>query len=198
MTATTAILSSAVVLALSGSALAVPPTLSAVSQQDRHPAAAFSAPRADFVAIYFASKPDRATDGSFLQENIASADILTDSETQSGRWSGETQLNPGSYWVMLNASPDFGSCFRDDGTIDPACAEGFSNVATLTVPKPAVRYSVRATVYRYLREASLRLTATPLGESVPTASATGRRTAAPAVSPGLLTASTGTHRRTTR
>jgi hypothetical protein len=161
---TAAILSTVVLLATPGSAFAVPPTFSAVSQQDRHPVAKFSAPRADFVAIYFASKPDRATDGSFLQENIVSVDILTDSEIQAGRWSGETQLNPGSYWVMLSASPDFGLCFRDDGTIDPACADGFSNVVTLVVPKPTVRYAARVTVYRYLREASLRLIATPLGE----------------------------------
>jgi hypothetical protein len=48
--------------------------------------ATFSAPRADFATIYIASRPDRATDGSFLTENIKELDILTDSEIQSGRW----------------------------------------------------------------------------------------------------------------
>jgi hypothetical protein len=163
-----AILSSgAVVLAIPGSASALPPTLSSVSEQNRHAAATFSAPRASFAAIYFSSKPDRATDGSFLEENIASVDILTDSEIQSGRWSGETQLNPGAYWVMLRATPDFGACFRDDGTLDPACADGFSNVATLAVPEPAVRYTARATAFRYIRQATLTLTANPLGERRP-------------------------------
>lgn len=145
--------------------MAVPPTLGAVSHQDRHPTASFSAPRADFATIYLATKPDRATDGSLLQENIKELDLLTDSEIQSGHWVDESQIDPGTYWVMLRASPDFDSCYLfDSGTFDPACADGFSNLAQLNVPKPTPRYSVQVHAYRYLRQVDLRLTATPLGE----------------------------------
>lgn len=152
-------------LAIPSAALAVPPTLGAVAQQDRHPTASFSAPRSDFATIYLANKPERATDGSFLQENIKELNSLTDSEIQSGRWVDENQIDPGTYWVMVRASPDFGSCYLyDSGGFDPACADGFSNVLTLTVPKPAIRYTARVTAYRYLRQASLQFTATPLGE----------------------------------
>jgi hypothetical protein len=155
-------------LAIPSAALAVPPTLAATSQQDRHPTATFSAPRSDFASIYLAAKPDRATDGSFLQENIKELDLLTDSEIQSGRWVDENQVDPGTYWVLLKASPDFGSCYLyDAGGYDPACADGFSNVLTLTVPKPAIRYTARVTASRYLRQASLQFTATPLGERLP-------------------------------
>jgi hypothetical protein len=155
-------------LVWTAAALAVPPTLRAVGDRDRHAVAVFSAPRADFVTIYLASKPDRATDGSFLQENVKALDSLTDSEIQSGQWSDESQIDPGTYWVMLRASPDFDSCYLlESGTYDPACADGFSNTLTLVVPKPSVRYAGRATVYRYLGQASLRLIATPLGERRP-------------------------------
>jgi hypothetical protein len=67
-----------------GGALAVPPTLRAVGQENRHPTASFSAPRADTGTIYIATKPDRATDGSFLDENVKTLDSLTDSELQGG------------------------------------------------------------------------------------------------------------------
>jgi hypothetical protein len=40
-------------LVLAADALAVPPTLSTVGQQNRHPTASFSAPRADSATIYF-------------------------------------------------------------------------------------------------------------------------------------------------
>jgi hypothetical protein len=156
-------------LAVAPSASAVAPTLSSVTVQTRHPAATFSTPRADSASIYFSTKPDRATDGSFLTENIKSLDILTDSEIQSGQWLSETQLDPGSYWVMMRASPDFSSCwnFEAFGGYDPACANGYSNVLTLDVPKPASRYRARVTAYRNIRRALLELTATPLGESRP-------------------------------
>lgn len=152
-------------LAFPTAALAMPPTLGAVSHQDRHPTASFSAPRSDSATIYLATKPDRATDGSFLQENVKELDILTDSEIQSGRWSDENQVDPGTYWVMLRASPDFASCYIfDGGGYDPTCADGYSNVLTLAVPKPAIRYTARVTAYRYLGQAALQFTATPLGE----------------------------------
>jgi hypothetical protein len=154
-----------VALVAASPAGATPPVLGAVSHQDRHPNASFSAPRADFATIYLATKPDRATDGSFLEENVKELDILTDSEIQSGRWSDENQIDPGTYWVMLRASPDFSSCYvYDTGGFDPTCADGFSNVLALTVPKPAIHYAARVTAYRYLRQASLQFTATPLGE----------------------------------
>jgi hypothetical protein len=149
-------------------ALAVPPTLSAVGQVSRHPTASFSAPRADLATIYIATKPDRATDGRFLEENIKTLDILTDSELQSRRWVSESQLDPGSYWMMMRASPDFDACYIvGTGTYDPACADGFSNVQTLAIPKPTTRYAAAVTVYKFLSEASLRVAARPLGERRP-------------------------------
>jgi hypothetical protein len=69
----------------------------------------------------------------------------------------------GRYWVATGDDADL----YDFGGFDPTCADGFSNVRTLTVPKPAIRYSARVRAYRYLREASLELTATPLGERLP-------------------------------
>jgi hypothetical protein len=119
------------------------------------------------VIIYLASKPDRATDGSFLQENIEHLDIFTDSEIQSGRWVDENRIAPGTYWVMLRASPDFDSCYISGGGFDPACAQGFSDLVTLVVPKPAVRYRASVTAFRFSGTASLQLVATPLGEDVP-------------------------------
>jgi hypothetical protein len=160
--------STVVALALASPAAALAPTLSAVGSQNRHPTATFSAPRARSATIYLASKPDRATDGSFLSENIKEVGILTDSEIQSGNWVDADQVAPGTYYAMLRASPDFDSCYIvDTGKFDPACADGFSNILTLVVSKPKVRYSARVTVYKSLREASLRLTATPLGEKRP-------------------------------
>jgi hypothetical protein len=155
-------------LALPGSAAAITPTLWSVSQHDRHPVATFSAPRADLVTVWLSSSPDRATDGNFLQENIAKVDILTDSEMQSGRWLAESRVDPGTYWVMLEADADFTSCWIFElEDLDPACAEGYSNVMTLTVPKPAIRYAATVTAFRYIKRAVLQITAAPLGENVP-------------------------------
>jgi hypothetical protein len=153
-------------LVVPAEALAVAPTLIAVGQQNRHVTAGFSAPRADFATIYVASKPDRATDGNFLQENVKSEDVLTASEIQSGQWLNHEQVDPGTYWVMLEADPAEG-CYLVDAAygvyLDPACADGFSNIVQLVVPEPAIHYSAAATVYRYLDEVDLQLTATPLG-----------------------------------
>jgi len=152
-------------LILPSAAAAVAPTLGFVTQQDRHPSASFSAARASDATIYLASKPDRATDGSFLQENVTELDFLTDSEIQTGRWVDENQVDPGTYWVMLRADPDFDSCYDFvTGGFDPVCADGFSNMLTLVVPKPSIRFRARVTVYKSLGEALLDLTATPLGE----------------------------------
>jgi len=163
-----AVAASACVLGLAGSASAAPPALTAVGERARHPTATFQAPRAGTAVVYLASKPDRATDGSFLSENVRDADVLTTDEIQAGSWLGETQVDPGTYYVMLHASADFDACWIvAEGRLDPACADGYSNVLTLVVKKPTVRYAARVAVYRYSREASLTLTARPLGEKIP-------------------------------
>lgn len=152
-------------LAIAESASAQPPVLSSVTvSSDRHPSARFSAPKAGDATIYFASKPDRGSDGSFFQENIADVDFLTSDEIQSGSWVSSDQLDPGTYYVMLNADPDFDQCWDDNtGTYDPSCADGYSSVVTLTVPVPHIRYTASVSVLRFLKEADLQLKATPLG-----------------------------------
>lgn len=147
---------------------AVLPSLSSVGAQDRHPTATFSAPKADSVTIYVASKPDRASDGRFLTENVVAIDSLTDAEIQAGQWKYASQLDPGSYYVLLDADPSFDACYiLGSGTYDPSCADGFSAVVPLTIPRPAIRYSGAATVYKYLRQITLTLTASPLGVKQP-------------------------------
>lgn len=152
-------------------ALAVPPTITAVAQQHRHPSVTFAAPRADDVIVYIASKPDRATDGSFLQENVVDVGLLTDSEIQSGYWLDSSQIDPGSYFVMLKATRDFTSCDSYDANfnevIDPSCADGFSTVVPLTVPRPKTKYTVKTMLLKNIRIAYLTLTAKPLGVKVP-------------------------------
>jgi hypothetical protein len=95
-----ALLSVLASLVFVGGALAQPPILSSVTvSADRHPSAHFSTPKASDVTIYFASKPDRGTDGSFFQENIVALDFLTTSEIQTGSWTGSDQrLDPG-HWA---------------------------------------------------------------------------------------------------
>jgi hypothetical protein len=139
-----------------------------VGVQDRHPFATFSAPRSDSAAIYFATRPDRATDGSFFSENVEVVDLLTDAEIQAGRWEYESQVDPGTYYVMLNASPDFAICWNFDlGAYDPSCADGYSAVVPLSVPRPASRYTASATVLRFLKRVELRFRVTPLGDRLP-------------------------------
>lgn len=131
----------------------------------------FSATRADLVIAYVASKPDRGTDGQFLSENVVTEDYFTDSEIQSGRWFDSDQIDPGSYFVMLNASRDFGTCDSYDADlneiIDPSCADGFSTVVRLTVPKPKTKYTVKTQVLKPIRIAYLTLTADPLATKLP-------------------------------
>jgi hypothetical protein len=151
-------------LVLAAPAAAVAPTL-AVSALDRRPQATFSAPFASDATIYFASKPDRATDGQFFTENVETLDFLTDDELAAGKWVSERRLDPGTYYVLLRASPDFDRCYLlGTGGYDPACADGYSNVATLTVPKPVSRYTASARVLRYLGQVNADLRASPLGE----------------------------------
>lgn len=148
------------------SAAAQPPVLSSVTvSADRHPSAKFSAPKADDVEIYFASEPARGSDGSFYDENIVAGDSMTSDEIQAGSWTYSDQLDPGTYYVMINADPDFDLCWDEDtGTYDPSCANGYSNLVTLTVPVPRIRYTAGVSVFRFEKEADLRLKATPLGE----------------------------------
>jgi hypothetical protein len=75
----------------------------------------------------------------------------------------DVELSP-----ALNATPDFDTCYRLDlGDYDPGCANGYSNMVTLTVPRPTVHYSIAVTDYSFLKRVSLRLTATPLGVVMP-------------------------------
>jgi hypothetical protein len=138
-----------------------------------------------------------------LQENISTSDLMTDDEIASGRWSSENQLDPGTYYVMLKASPDFGGCYNTDtGGFDPACANGFSDVSTLTVPKPVSRYRVAGTAFRFLGRAALTLTATPLGERRPyrvcTTTAARRRLCVPGVLNGFSWSSSASDTRSIR
>jgi hypothetical protein len=149
-------------------AWAVPPTLGNVSHEKRHPKATVSAPRASSVTVYMASRPDRATDGSFLTENVKETDFLTDQEVQTGSWLHESALDPGTWYVMANASAE-SSCYSVPPpdyklVIDPACANGYSQVVTLTIPKPTSRYSANVQVLRSIGIVYLTLRATPLGE----------------------------------
>jgi hypothetical protein len=158
----------AAALAIASPAGAIAPSLLLVGQQNRHPTASFSAPKASSVTISFATKPDRATDGHFLTENVVHTAFLTDAEIQAGRWLDESQMDPGTYYVLLEASPSFDQCYQfDAGTYDPACADGFSDVVKLLVPRPTTRYAAHVTVLKYVKEADLVLAAKPLGAKQP-------------------------------
>jgi hypothetical protein len=102
------------------------------------------------------------------EENVKTSDYLTDAEVQSGQWLDQYQLDPGTYYVMVEASPDFDSCYLygSGGAYDPACANGFSDIVTLTVPRPATTYSGSATALRYAGKVYLQLRARPLGAAV--------------------------------
>jgi len=147
-------------LAGAGLARAMPPTLVRVAQQDRHPTATFSMPGANYGTMAVSNKPDRATDGSFLEENLEDFDILTADEIQNGSWLSENQLDPGIYYTLLRASTD--TCLDD-----PSCTNGYSNMLTLTVPKPRERFRGSVRNYRYLSTVTLTLKVTPLGEHLP-------------------------------
>jgi hypothetical protein len=139
----------------------VQPALLSVGENSRRPTATFSAPGALGVTLYVASSPDRATNGRFFDENVKDISFLTDSEIQTGRWVSDSKIDPGRYWVMLNA---YNACFLPSGEADPACADGFSEPVPLTVPKPKTRYSVSAKKYRFLESMDLRIVAKPLRE----------------------------------
>jgi hypothetical protein len=147
-------------LVSAGSTQAAAPVLVSVSQESRHPIARFGPmPGVDLVTIYLAVKSDRGPDGRFLPENVKEADLLTNDEIAAGVWVDEKQVSPGLYYVMARAS--------DVGCNDPACINGFSNVLTLRVPKPALRYRAAVKVVRYAGVAHLTLAVTRLGERLP-------------------------------
>jgi hypothetical protein len=146
--------------AFASPAQAMPPVLTGLSQTDRHPAATFRAAGADYVTIRFATSPAQATDGSFLTENVKYSDSFTTDEIQAGLWTGESQLDPGHYWAMLDAD-DFGCPEAPD------CTSGHSNVMELEIPVPVQRYIGSVDVFRYVRVIYLHLTVTPLGDRLP-------------------------------
>lgn len=152
-----------VVGSAAGFGATVTPTLLSVSQVKRHPYATFSAlHQGSEPTIYFASKPDRATDGSFLSENIVASDSLTDAEIQGRAWSYEDQLDPGRYFAMLKVF-DWSDPCSNGGD----CIEGYSNVLPLTIPKPPMRFRSKVEVLRYIGIVYLTLSVTPLGEKLP-------------------------------
>jgi hypothetical protein len=153
------VLSVLVTLAVAAPAGATPPALLSTGHNGLHPTASFAAPGATDVTLYLSTRPDRATDGSFLTENSAGIDFLTGDEIAGGAWMDADTLAPGTYYVMLRASQT--GCYASDGQV---CMEGYSNVLPLTIAKPTQRY--RATIKGgYI--ASFELKITPLGESVP-------------------------------
>ena len=137
-----------------------PPTLLTVGQQSRHPSATFSMPGADEATIYFASKPGRASDGGFLRKNIQELGLLGTVEIRRGSWSFEEQLDPGTYYVMMDAADD-------DCMGQPGCIGGYSNMLTLAVPKPSQTYRGSVVVLQSVQIVSLTLHVTPLGEKLP-------------------------------
>ena len=155
-----AALVTAAALAVVGEANAAPPALLTVGQQDRHATATFSAPGADLATMYVATKPDLASGGGFLEENIKRVDFLTADEIQRGAWLDAEQLDPGVYYVMLRTS-DF-ECPRN-----PNCTQGYSSVVPLEVPRPRARYQVRVFGFRHSGVIYLRFTVSPLGERLP-------------------------------
>jgi hypothetical protein len=146
-----------VCLVVTTPAQASAPTLLGLNEDDRHPSATFAMPGADDGTVYLATAPDRATDGRFLDENVADIDFLTDEEIQAGHWLSGSQLDPGTYYGMVGAT-DF------DCAGDPECLSGYSNVLTMTVPEPRQTYRRRVKVYRYLGIVELTLRIKPLGE----------------------------------
>jgi hypothetical protein len=149
-------------------ASAVPPLLSGVSHERRHPKATVTAPRTSSVTIYIANRPNRASDGSFLTAYVKAVDFLTDQEIQTGAWVHERTLDPGKWYLMARASAQ-SSCYsypppEYKAVIDAACAHGYSGVATLTIPKPMPRYRAKVEFLRHIRIVQLTLGAAPLGE----------------------------------
>lgn len=145
------------VLAVAGPAQAATPSLLFVDHDGLHPTALFAARGADDVTVHIASSPDRATDGRFLAENSVRTDYLTSGEIASGKWMDADNLEPGTYFVMLQA--DTYSC--PEGT---DCIDGYSKVLELTILEPEQTFTASK---RGGEIGSFTLTITPAGEPVP-------------------------------
>ncbi len=142
------------------------PILKSVSQKNLRLSATFSAPDAGVVTVYVAKAPQQNADGSFYTANIADSEVLTAQQISSGTWTEQSELTtPGHYWVMIGANPAQ-TCVLGDGTINPSCANGDSNVVSVTVSPPTTQYKASVlTTHASHGTVSLRLTATPLGAS---------------------------------
>ncbi len=149
-------------LLLPAVAVASAPVLKSVSQNDLRVSATFSAPQAGSATIYVAKGPQQNPDGSFLTSNIADVEVLTTGQIASGKWTETSQLAAGRYWVMVGANPAQ-TCLMG-ATVNPSCADGDSNVRSVTVSLPTPRYKA-GTVSKHSGKGvvALRLTATPLG-----------------------------------
>ncbi len=119
------------------------------------------------MSVDVATSPEVATDGQFLDENIADSDYLTDNEIQSGHWLAQDQIDPGTYYVMLDASADPIQCTRPDFSTDPSCADGTSNIRRVKVPTPVTHYAATTHLYTFVNTIELTLTARPLGDKEP-------------------------------
>ena len=88
-------------------------------------------------------------------------------EIQAGRWLDSSQLDPGVYYVLLQAFPDFDTCYQSGGGYDPSCADGYSDPVTVNVPVPKQTY--RGTVERqtFLKRVELGFVVNPLGAKLP-------------------------------
>jgi hypothetical protein len=154
----------AATLTLAPSALAVAPALTAASvDANRHPSITFAAPAADSVTVFFAKEPGQASNGQFFSENVERSDFLTDDEIQTGAWTFEYQLDPGTYYVLLKASPIFSQCYISGGTYRPECANGYSNVGQIVVPMPPIKYSAIVSAPKYTSSVQLKTKASVLG-----------------------------------
>lgn len=163
-----ALVVSAALCALPAAATAIAPTIVGAAEFDRRPVVWFTAPSASSVTVTIASKPYRATDGSFFTENIAMTHWMTEFEIATGTWTSNTRLDPGTYWAMVDASPSFDSCYMWDlGYYRYDCADGRSLPVMFTVPRPAVRWTTSSRRYAFFQEVNLTLRASRLGENVP-------------------------------
>lgn len=88
---------------------------------------------------------------------------MTTDEIQRASWVDESQIDPGTYYVMMNASDDDYACYE----LPKTCIRGYSNMLTLRVPKPQQTYRGSVHVWRYSHVADLTLRVRPLGESLP-------------------------------
>jgi hypothetical protein len=153
-------------LLLVAAASADPPPLLAIGIDGLHPTASFAIGRAVFATIAISRTPDRAPDGSFAAplDQVA----LTPDEIAAGTWRDPNELEPGTYWVLLHADADIDTCFLLGDGWDASCPDGWSaQPLQLVVTTPTPRYAAAVSLARRAGIARLRLTATPLGASLP-------------------------------